>query len=57
MANKELEKECSELIRKKIAREINGTEYYIGLIELDKKYPKIGFKRAAEEFANRWLRK
>lgn len=49
--------ESIKLINKKLAREINGDEYYIGLIELDKKFPNAGFYEVAQQYAHKNIKK
>ncbi len=53
----DLARDCIKLIRAKLAKEISKDEYYIGIIELDKKYPGIGFYDTAQQYANRNIRK
>ncbi len=35
-------KDCIELIKKKLERKLSKDEYYLALLELDKKYPMPG---------------
>jgi len=51
-----LELDCIEIIRKKLSKEMTGEEFYLALIDLDKKYPGIGFYKNAQKFANKWLK-
>ena len=46
-------KDCIELICKKLSHEISRDEYYCGIMELESKYPNLGFKKAAEDYANK----
>ena len=55
--NEEMDRDCIDLINKKLSKQINAQEYYIGLMALDKKYPETGFFRSAQEFAKKWLKK
>jgi hypothetical protein len=45
------------LIKKMLSGEMTTEEKYLGMMELDKKYPGIGFYEKAQEFANKYLRK
>lgn len=43
-------KECMALIRRKMSHEIGPEEYYSEMMLLERKYPGVGFKRAAETY-------
>jgi len=46
-----------EFIKKMLSGEMTTEEKYLGMMELDRKYPGVGFKEKAQLFANKWLRK
>ena len=48
-----LQQDCLDLIKKKLAKEISSDEFYCEVMLLEKKYPGIGFKEAAEQYANK----
>ena len=36
--------------------QLTTEEKYLGMMELDKKYPNTGFYGAAQKFADKWLK-
>ena len=44
------------LINQMLSGEMTTEEKYLGMMELDKKYPGTGFGIKVQEFADRWLR-
>jgi len=48
-----LQQDCMDLIKRKLAHEISSDEFYCEVMQLEKKYPGIGFKEGAERFANK----
>lgn len=57
--NQQMGIDCMALIQKKLAKQISKEEYYAGIVELDRKYPGVGFKEAAEKYIRHqeWLDK
>lgn len=43
--------ECMSLISRKLAKEISSEEFYCEVMQLHNKYPHVGFKQAAELYA------
>jgi len=42
--------ECLNIIEKKFSKQMTKEEYYSAIYQLDKKYPGLGFKEAAQKF-------
>ncbi len=56
MEESQIATDSLRLIKRMLSGEMTREEKYLGMMELDKKYPAAGFYRVAQEYANRALR-
>ncbi len=52
----QIEKDSLKFIKKMLGKELTTDEKYLGMMELDQRYPNIGFYNAAQRFAEKWLK-
>ena len=52
----EIEKDCLDFIKRMLSGELTLDQKYLGFMELDKKYPGIGFYNSGQKFAHKWIK-